>query len=187
MVLVSNRVQIGVEVDAEVWQRFRQDVQDRHGKVRGVLGDEVETALRERLGEEMMPEIKQLRDQLSRIERSVGAAATDGGTDTSGGSSYTHAPSRLDVTEKPPAPAATEKKVAYLAQEINDDHGGGFDEVHRSVLRDAVNDEYGFRRDTAKRYVERLIDHFDLYDHPMVDGLLVTQQRYQELYEEHKG
>lgn len=187
MVGLSERVQIGVEVDAAVWQRFRNDVQDRHGKVRGVLGDEVETALRERLGEETMPEIRQLQDQLTRIEHHVGAAATDGGTDTENPDSHTHAPSRLDVDEKPPAPAATEKKVAYLAGQIEADHNGGFAEIHRKVLRKTVKEEYGFRRDTAKRYVKRLIDHFDLHDHPMNDGLLVTTERYQQLYEEHNA
>jgi len=54
--------------------------------------------------------------------------------------------------------------------------------VPRRMLRETVKDEYGFRRDTARRYVGELIDRFDLRDHPAPDAdTLVTEARFEEL------
>jgi len=51
-------------------------------------------------------------------------------------------------------------------------------QVGESTLRDIVKDEYGFRRDTAARYVDELREWFDLREHPVADGVLVTPAEY---------
>lgn len=186
---MSDRVQIGVEVDAEVWQRYREWVENKHGKTRGVLGDEVENALRQQIGEEITPGIARLEKRLARIETEVGATAADGGADTFEEGEHTHAPSRLDTTDKPPANSATEKKVAYLAECVLDEevpHERELDMVPEEVLVETVKDEYGFRSDTAKRYVGELIDYFELVDHPCNDALLVSQSRHTQIIEEQR-
>ena len=183
---MSDREKIGPRIDTQLWQEFRNDVQERKGQTRGVLGDELENAIREYLRDEDRPIDRRIENRLSRIEQALGVGPTDGGTDTLGASEHTHAPSRLDVAEKPAANAATDKKVAYLAKTIRDEHAGEFNEIPRTVLVETVKDEYGFRSDTAKRYVEQLVDHFDLFDHPVADGVLVTQERREELIEQQK-
>lgn len=182
MVCVSDTVQPGTELDAALWERFREDVERRHGGVRGHLRSELETAIREylRVSDEATP--AQLNRRLQRIEAAVGASPTDGGEDTLDAPEHTHARTETP-TEKPASNTATEKKVAWLAECVRENHGEGFHEVTRNDLADVVKDEYGFRADTARRYVERLIEYFDLTEHPGTSKVLVTDERYDEIME----
>lgn len=185
---MSDEVQPGVRIDEALWNRFREDVERRHGSVRGHLRTELETAIREyvRVSDEATP--AQLDARLQRIEAAVGASPTDGGTDTlpTAEDTHTREPPATTIDEKPPSNVATEKKVAWLAKCVRDGLGDDFQEVARSTLVETVKDEYGFRSDTAKRYVERLIDYFDLVDHPVADGVLVTPGRRDDLIEQRK-
>jgi len=47
----------------------------------------------------------------------------------------------------------------------------------RETLRDVVREAYGFRRDTARRYVEELREYFDLLEHPEDPERLRTRER----------
>jgi len=119
------------------------------------------------------------KDRFARIEDKLdrALALADGGTDTSCAGEHTHAP-QSTVDEKPSANAATEKKVRYLAEcviESEVPNSRELKQVPRDTLREIVEDEYGFRSDTAKRYVAGLVDHFDLVDHPTADPLLVSE------------
>jgi len=191
---VTGREKIGVRVDADVWDAFREDVEARKGQKRGVLGDEVERALRQYMSDDTAADVE---DRLRRIERDVsriadaeGVAGTDGGTDALGAPGHTHAPSRVtDATEERPAPnAATDEKVAYLAARLRERVGNSDGEIREApadALREVVKDEYSFRSDTAKRYVDRLEEFFGLVDHPEADPLLVTPERREELLEKY--
>lgn len=186
---MTDRVQIGPRVSQSLWDEFRNDVQKRKGQTRGVLGDELENAIREYLRDEDRPIDRRIEKRLSRIEQAVGAAPTDGGTDTFEHAEDTHTPSRLDGPEKPSANAPTDKKVAYLAECVLDEiapNSRSISEVPRKHLREVVKDEYGFRRDTAKRYVEQLIEYFDLVDHPDIDPMLVTPAKREKLIEQRR-
>jgi len=179
---MSEEVQPGATVDRELWERFREEVKRRRGGVRGHLQTELENALRGYIhGGDATP--AEIDARLQRIEAAVGAAEADGGTDArSAADTHTREPS---VTEQPAPNAPTHKKVAYLAHRVREGRDIDPDdpaEFPREVLRDVVKSEYGFRRDTAKRYVEELIDHWDLRDHPESDvDLLVTETKYEEL------
>jgi hypothetical protein len=185
---VSDREKIGPRINSELWERFRTDVRERKGQTRGVLGDELENAIRQYLKDEPDPIQKDIDRRLRRIEDAVGITPADGGATPSDGEGHTHAPSRIDAAadEKPAANAATEKKVRWLAERVREETAQEFKEVPRSVLRDVVKSEYGFRSDTAQRYVSELIDHFALVDHPVADPLLVTEERRTEIIEQRK-
>jgi len=179
---MSDRVQVGPKVDAKLWKQLREDVKERKGGVRGNLGDALDNAIREYLRHEERPVDQRIEKRLERIEEAVGAAPTDGGTPTVPDAEHTHTRESASApepapTEKPPSNTATEKKVAWLAKCVRDDHGGDFQEVARSMLVETVKDEYSFRSDTAKRYVTRLIDHFDLVEHPDDAERLRTRER----------
>lgn len=183
---MPDRVQIGPKVDANLWKQLREDVKERKGTVRGNLGDELDNAIREYLRGEERPVDQRIEKRLSRIEQAVGAAPTDGGRDTFGGREHTHARTETTTatpTERPAANTSTDKKVAWLAKCVRENHGDDFAEVTRDDLREVVKDEYGFRRDTAKRYVENLIDHFELMTHPATDKVLVTEDRHERIIE----
>jgi hypothetical protein len=188
---MSDRTQIGPAVDAKLWQRFREDVKQRKGTIRGHLGGELENALREYLRDDSSPTEQRIEKRIARIERAVGAAPTDGGTDTSEAAEHTHAQTdtNTEPDDKPPANSASEKKVTYLAQCMRSDIGIHSDDagmVPRSVLTDLVIDEYDFRGDTVERYVDRLIEEFGLQEPPNTnfDGELVTEPKYQKRIEE---
>jgi hypothetical protein len=186
---VSDGVQPGVRIDEELWQQFRDEVDRRRGCVRGHLKTELENALRGYIhGGDVTP--AEINHRLQRIESAVGAAESDGGTDTFDAETHTHAPTDAP-DEKPASNATTEKKVRWLAHRFVDTHEFEADrasDLPKSALRDFVREEYGFRRDTAKRYVRELIDHFDLRESPDPDSdLLVTEARYDELLAEHRA
>ena len=183
---MSDRKKVGVRVDGSLWERFRQDVENRKGQTRGVLGDELENAIREYLHDESTPTERRIEKRIERIERAVGAAPTDGGLDTLDEPRHTHTPSRLQVDSKPSANAATEKKVAYLAECVLDKEVPNTREmtmVPRARIIEVVKDEYGFRSDTAQRYVDQLVEYFDLFEHPQNDSVLVSKEKRDELIE----
>jgi len=189
VVSMSDRTQIGPAVDADLWQRFRDDVESRKGQVRGVLGDELENAIREHLNDNPSPEQKEINARLTRIESKLGVTEADGGVDTSDAQSHTHAPSRVEsaTEEKPPANAASEKKVRYLAESLIEQevpNSREIEQIPKATLREVVKDEYGFRSDTAQRYVDELRDWFNLVQHPNIEKLLVSTGERERLLAE---
>jgi len=189
---MSDTKRIGVEVDEQLWQEFREEVKRRKGRTSGVLASELENAIRQYIytGEDRDTSdlLREIEERTRRIENHVGGVNSDGGADTSDAPEHTHAPTPSPPEEKPAANAATEKKIRYLAACVRERVAGGrdkdFREVPKDVLRDVVKDEYGFRSDTAKRYVDQLRDHFGLVDHPTAGPLLVTPDRREELLQQ---
>ena len=177
---MSGKKQVGLRVDENLYRQFKQDVKDRRGRWNGVAGEELEKAMREYLTGPYGEGGNDIHDRLARIEEAVGIEAADGGTDTVAPPEHTHTP-----TERPDPQTATEKKVAWLAKCLEDQTTDNFEEVPRWKIKDVVVDEYGFRADTAKRYVEELIEHFDLVDHPTAD-LLVTPERREQILAERR-
>lgn len=184
---VSDSVQPGTEIDAELWRRFREEVAERRGGVRGHLRAELEAAIRGYIdGGDATP--AQLNRRLSRIEAAVGVEATDGGTDTVEPTECTHTPDpALDAPDSRPHPqSASEKKVAWLAKRVNDAESGGAGKakvIHEDTLESVVKDEYAFTSDTVARYVDEVIAHLELTEHPTADPLWVTEDKHEELIE----
>lgn len=183
---MSENVQPGVKIDPSIWEEFREKVKERKGGVRGHLRSEVETALRLYVSDETEVSAVQVNQRLSRIESEMGIAGTDGGTDTVEAVEHTHARGEPTVDEKPSANAPTDKKVAYLADCIKETATDDPQELPRKVIVETVKDEYGFRSDTAKRYVEHLVEEFGLVAHPEIDGMLVSPEKKSELVEERR-
>jgi len=55
--------------------------------------------------------------------------------------------------------------------------------VPRARIIEVVKDEYGFRSDTAQRYVDQLVEYFDLFEHPQNASVLVSKKKREELIE----
>jgi len=187
--MMSERVQPGATIPKHLWQKFREDVKRRHGKVRGVLGDELETALRNHLDEQdrrvEASDIQRIDARLQRIESQLNTAQADGGDTLSAPAGHTH----TDLTppvEKPHPNAPTETKVRWLAAKVIDEYGVGGGEmasqIPESNLREVVTEHYSFQDDERyDKYVSELIDHFGYVSHPTADHLLVTPAEYDEL------
>lgn len=79
--------QPGCNVEKSLWKRFRQDVEDRRGRINGVLGDELEAAIEAYLegseGGDMTDELRRLNEDVDEIRRMIeqgGPPAADGGS-----------------------------------------------------------------------------------------------------------
>ena len=155
--------QPGTEIDAALWERFREDVERRHGSIRGNLRNELETAIREylRVSDEATP--RQLDERLQRIEAAVGAAPTDGGTPST--AEHTHTPQ-----SKPGDKSSRSKKVEYLIDQKYDRDGGS---LTAETIEDDVKQMYGFGDRTAPKYVQLVVDKLGAKRHPNNQNLIV--------------
>jgi len=179
---MTDEVQPGVKIDRGVWERFREDIMDRKGRIRGHLRTELEAAIQQYLDDNTDSELARIEAKVDHLAAELEADVSHITTPSRSEDTHTHAGPVPD--EKPAANAATEKKVRWLAEQVIAEVAPNtreFPEIPRDTLREVVKEEYGFRRDTAKRYVSELVEHFDLRDHPVADGLLVTEQRRQEI------
>lgn len=187
---MTDTTQPGTEVDAELWRRFREEVEARHGVVRGNLKDALETAIEAYLdGEDMNP--TEVNRRLARIEAAVGVEVADGGTDTSEPAADTHTRDRvLDVPEERPHPRGdTRSKVRWLAAEVVDAEAESLADLkmtHENTVRDVIEAEYNFTEDKTEEYVPKVIDELGLVDHPSADVLYVTETEREELIEKQR-
>ena len=185
---MTDTTQPGTEVGADLWQEFRDEVEARHGVVRGNLKDALETAIQAYInGEDMNP--TEVNQRLARIEAAVGVEATDGGTDTAEPAADTHTRDRcLDVPdERPHARGDTKPKVKWLANAVLDAESvplADLSMTHEDTVRDAIRDEYDFTADTTEDYIPKVIDALGLVDHPSKDVLYVTEAKREELIEQ---
>ena len=62
---MGERVLPGCEVNRDLYEKFKTWVENRHGRVRGALGEELEKAMRDRIN------AHRGEDQLTRIENDV--------------------------------------------------------------------------------------------------------------------
>jgi len=192
---VSDRVQIGVEVDEDLWNELREDVRERKGKVRGVLGDEVENAIRHYLhngpDRGTPQQLSDIEARLNRIEGAVGVEATDGGTDTSQPAMDTHTRDpALDAPDERPHPRGdTKAKVRWLAAAVLDAEGAELDDLkmtHENTVRGVIEDEYDFGTDKTNEYIDKVTDHLGLVDHPLNDVLYVTETERENILEDQR-
>lgn len=198
---MSDKTKLGVELDAALWQEFRNDVKDRRGRVRGVLGEEVETALRERLYDEGEAAIK---EDIARVEQKLDAVLADGvNGDTDGGA----LPSRSNelrarpesddssgadgngAPDEPPHPSAARlSKAKWVAAELD-----GQKQVTRQQIHDLVDGTYSFGEKATEQLVDaaftRLTEGREL--HPYNDDVLMQPETAEHIEErelgEHEG
>ncbi len=191
---MTDKKQLGLRVDPELFREFKQTVKDRRGRWKGAGGEEMEKAMRAYIHGDITAAggsgAEQIQARLARIEQAVGVEATDGGLDTSETAQHTHTPSTVPE-EKPHPQAPTEKKIRWLAGRVVDDVVPNGTEpsmmsIAKTEVRDLVKEEYNFRADTAKEYVSDLIDHFDLVPHPDNDVVYMTEQKREQLLEQRR-
>jgi len=187
---VTDTTQPGTEVDRELWQTFRDEVEARHGVVRGNLKDALETAIEAYIeGEDMNP--TEVNRRLERIEAAVGVEATDGGTDTSEPAMDTHTrDASIDAPDERPHPRGdTKAKVRWLAAAVLDAESIPLDELSmtsETTVRNAIQAEYDFTEAKIEEYIPKVIDALGLVDHPVKDVLYVTEPKREELIEKQR-
>jgi len=195
---MSEKVQVGLRVDRDLYEKWKQAVKDRCGRWKGAGGQELERMMREDIaavsGQNDEIDAAAIDERLARIEAAVKMEATDGGTDTSQPSEDTHTPSE-DGTgvpdEKPHAKGPTEEKVAWLIGQYHAEYGTDgepLQRMHKGLAREIIDDEYTFAEDRAERYAEKMLSKLDMVEHPAgrYDEVYVTENRFHELREEQR-
>jgi len=174
---MAETTKIGVEIDEQVWEQFRQDVKTRRGRVRGVLGNEVETALRKQMlateGGDAIDHMKRIEDKLDTVIE----AEADGS-----GGTVVEAPSAPAPDSKPKPNATRHEKVRYLMDEMGLDSSGG--SIHREAVRNVIQEEYEFSDGTIDDYVEAIITRLDAVPDPEIDGMFIWGDEEDERYDE---
>jgi hypothetical protein len=186
--MAKDKRQIGVKVDTDVWQRFRQDVMDRHGSVRGALGIELENALINYI------QAEQADDQLTRIEDDVATVVSmlaereksesDGGLDTRTVSDGESArPRDLD---KPRANQPRKDKLDYLLTKLLRDNpcDRQSGELPKSDFTEIIQTEYDFSEGTVEEYKSKLISRLDGKEHPQHGVTVAWGQRYDDIVDD---
>jgi len=186
--MAKDKRQIGVKVDKDVWQRFRQDVMDRHGSVRGALGIELENALINYI------QAEQANDQLTRIEDDVATVVSmlaekeksdsDGGSDTPTVSEDES--TRARDLDKPRANQPRKDKLDYLLTKLLRDNpcDRQSGELPKSDFTEIIQTEYDFSEGTVEEYKSKLISRLDGKEHPQHGVTVAWGERYNDIVDD---
>jgi len=168
---------VGVEISEKVWKQFREDVKNRRGRVRGVLGNEVEKALQKQM---MATEGGDAIDHMKRIEDKLDTVIE---AEADGSGATVVEPSSAPAPDSKPKPNATRhEKVRYLIDEMGLKPEGG--SIHRDGVRNVIQEEYDFTDDTIDDYIQAIATRLDAVPDPEIDGMLIWGDEEDERYAE---
>jgi hypothetical protein len=174
-------------VDSVLWDEFVEWVEERHGSVRGVLGEELEIAIRQRMDtddrEVEAADIHRIDARLERIEQAMDVAQSDGGVVSRSGDVHTHTECTAP-DEKPHAKAPRETKIRWLAsrvyEEYDCDPGTPPKMLPKSEIVDLVVEKYSFGEDVRDQHVDGVIDYIGYVEHGQIDNMLVDPKQVEE-------
>jgi len=150
----NNEKQIGVKVNEQTWQEFRQDVRERHGGIRGHLKHEVEAALQEYIDASHGGDVN---DRLTRIEDQL--------------DELTGAVSEHEEKEKDQSVGSrVEQRMGEVIDTIEKEVEGS-PKVHEEVVEMAIREHAGKSDPTIRQYKRLLTDEAELFTHPVNDSL----------------
>lgn len=151
--MVDGEKQIGVKVDEQIWQEFRQDVSDRKGRVHGHLKTEVETALKEYINASAGGDT---HDRLRRLEHQMDKVLG-------------HLESEQQKNKDPDVGSRVESKLEDIIETVNKEADGA-PRVHDSVIEMAIENHAGFSEPTKKQYKQLLRKRNEAFPDPRSDS-----------------
>ena len=186
---MGKQVQPGAKVDAQTYERFRQFVEDHHGKTRGSLGDELERAMKQRMEDANGPDrLARIENDLATLKAQLADAESDGGTTapTPSPAADTHARD----SAKPAANQPRATKYEYLIGELfagdrPESPSGG--QLAPKTIRGVVTDNYDVDDAIVDEWVtgiqKRLGREYDAEPHPVHGQTLVWGEKLDDLRE----
>lgn len=145
-------VPIGVQVDGQLWNQFRQDVKGRKGRIRGHLSAELERAIREYINASQGGDT---HDRLTRIESTledIRATLSDAGQEK----------------EDSDVGSTVEKRTDKIDAEL-DELTGEDVKVADEIVELAIEKHAGDSDPTLRKYKQRLQERDKLLEHPSKD------------------
>jgi len=147
--MADDRKQVGATVDRDVWQAFRQDVQDRRGGVRGKLCEELDRALKAYIdashGGDLTDRVTRLEGKIDRV---VEAVENQG-----------------EKNKDSDVSATVENRLEKIREKI-DEKADGSPRVHEDVVEMTIKQVAGKSKPTLRQYKELLTDERDLFPDP---------------------
>jgi len=177
---MPDKVKVGVRIDKQTWEDFREYVKSNRQRTRGVLGEEVELALQDRMhGGERADALTRIEDDVATLKAVMVDSHTDGGaTPAPSQDACTHA--HADTTKPRPNSPRSEKVEWIISEYYNPDGGSTTPEAIQSQVQEA----FGFGERTAKEYVQLVIDELGAKRHPENNDLLVWGENLERVKEE---
>jgi len=159
-------------ISKDEYIKFKQFVQDVHGKTRGHLSTEIENALREYRQEDKAPDsITRIEDDIATIKAQLAADADGGSVATPPTEPDTHAHAEdNDNTDKPPANSPRLEKLQWLIDEHYNRDGGS---TKPSQIQTKVKEAYGFEDRTAEKFIQPFVNDLDAKRHPNNPSVIV--------------
>jgi len=152
--MTDDRIQPGAKIDERLWRRFRQDVEDRCGTVRGHLGSELENAITEYIDASHGGDVN---DRLRRLEQEMGNVQDTLGDIHDG---------QQAQKEKTSGPSATTlNRLDDIDARIQQEAGDA-SKVHESVINAAIEDVAGTSAPTLRRYKQMLKERHVAFENP---------------------
>jgi len=176
-------------VDRQLYERFKNYVQDVHGHTRGHLKTEVENALRDYMQSDAGEK------QLTRIEDDVATAVNMLSTikkesDSDGGSPdptvSEDESTRARDLDKPRANQPRKDKLDYLLTKLLQDNpcDRQSGELPKSDFTEIIQTEYDFSEGTVNEYKSKLISRLDAKEHPRHGVTVAWGERYSDIVDD---
>lgn len=176
---MSGKIQPGGRIDRDVWKRFRDYVESKHGRTRGVLGQELEEALLNHLEAEnptepvrriendvatVKAQIAELQSQLADPDGGQTVPVADRGPTPSRERSHTHTADHDEraatddgTVPKPGPKAPKSEKVDYIFEQLP---GGSTVVIPPRTVDKKIDDAWGFGNRATDDIRARLFDQF---------------------------
>jgi len=176
-------------VDRQLYERFKNYVEDVHGHTRGHLKTEVENALRDYMQSDAGEK------QLTRIEDDVATAVNMLSTiqrqsDSDGGSTSPTVSdgesARPRGLDKPRANQPRKDKLDYLLTKLLRDNpcDRQSGELPKSDFTEIIQTEYDFSEGTVEEYKSKLISRLDGKEHPQHGVTVAWGERYNDIVDD---
>lgn len=170
--LPNDSRQIGATVDSELWEQFREHVEEEHGTVRGNLSRELNQALKHYLegsGGNTESEI------LGRLERIEAAIAGEGGgapLSPESGQKKKKTQDNMPVTER------RKREIYQELQTKVAEKSGAKTHIPEEEFRAVVGSHAGQSEPTVRQYKDLLRREDKIHPHPVKDGWLLDSEEW---------
>jgi hypothetical protein len=160
--------QIGVQVNSQLWDEFREYVEQEYGAVRGNLSQELNAAIEAYISGSSEVDDSEVLERLARIEAKI---------DGDGGSPPSVSRDRVKNKKTEGNVSQTARRRRRIYQDIQAKTGDkGI--VSDEELISSISEIAGGSRPTVSNYKERLQQHNEIHEHPLKDSWITDTEEW---------
>jgi len=175
-------------IDEDEYERFKQFVEEVHGRTRGHLATELENALRHyREGYYGGNQLQRIEEDMAAIKTMMAEESADGcGTPVTASNDESAHARNTDTKTKPAPNQPRGEKIEWLVQDVIDKNNitKNNGQISRGSCKRLVEDNYSFSDDCMSGYVDdvvgEIVNMFDAEQHPETSELFLWGEPLQE-------